>query len=141
MQEKTFDTGVYPGQTFVRGVTLTDVKGGAGAASLHTTSAATTNATLVQAGATRLVGMYAINTTASAKFIRLYDKATAPNPAADSALVKRTFMVKPNDTLNLDRTLGVLFSLGLGFTITGAAPDADATAVAAGDVIFDIEYA
>jgi len=101
-------------------------------------SAATTNGALVSTGTSGLQALYATNTGATAAFVKLYNKATAPTvgtdvpemiipvPAAVSG-VPGVAQISPGFN-------GYRFALGLGIAITGAAADSDTTAVAAGQV-------
>lgn len=101
-------------------------------------SAATTNATAVSGTAATLTGLYATNIGATAAFVKLYNKATAPTvgtdvpvaiivvPAAVSGIPGvAQFNIGPN---------GYRFATGVGLAITGAMADTDTTAVAAGQV-------
>jgi hypothetical protein len=101
-------------------------------------SLATTNAALIKAGPSRLQGYYINNASAATKWIRFYDKATAPVPGTDIPVLVIAVPATLSKELALDE--GVLFSLGLGVSITGAAPANDSTAVAAGDVQLSVEY-
>ena len=101
-------------------------------------SAATTNGALILTSTSGLQALRASNTGATAAFIKLYNKATAPTvgtdvptmiipvPAAVSG-VPGTVEVSPGFS-------GYRFALGLGIAITGAAADNDTTAIAAGQV-------
>lgn len=96
-------------------------------------AAATTNATNVKGGAGRLVKVHMYNATATVKYFKLYDKSSAPVPGTDTPILN--FAVKPNDYLNIDiAPFGFQFANGIGYAITGAPADNDATAVTAGDV-------
>lgn len=95
------------------------------------TSAATTNSTLVAAGKRRLDRIALTNVAVAAKFIKFYDKATAPTVGTDVPIA--TFGIPASGNLHLTG-LRVYTILGLGFAITGAAPDADTTATAVGDI-------
>jgi hypothetical protein len=81
------------------------------------------------------------NTSTSTRYVRLYDKATAPVPATDAALIDLRFPLPAGTKAELQLgSGGAWFHSGLGFDITGAAPDTDATAIAAGDVSINILY-
>jgi hypothetical protein len=101
-------------------------------------SAASTNSTLVAAGGRTIWDMSILNTTASQKFVKLYDKATAPVVGTDG--VFENIGVAANSTLPILSVVGRRFLLGIGFGITGAAPWADTTATAVGDVFLHINY-
>jgi hypothetical protein len=101
------------------------------------TSAATVNNALILTGARRLLGWTLTNTTASFKYFRFYNKATAPTSGESP-----TFMVglPPNSTV-IDRAEGgIAMTLGLGIACTGAVADTDATVTAVADVIGAIFY-
>lgn len=99
-------------------------------------SAASTNATLVKAGLTSLVGVLSImNASAATKYVRLYDKATLPTVGTDAPIVVIAVPATSSKELVItDNGDGVFFPLGLGLAITGGAARLDSTAVAAGDV-------
>jgi hypothetical protein len=97
-------------------------------------SAATTNATSVSANPCDLYHISATNTTASLKYLKLYNKKTAPVVGTDIPVM--TIALQPSNVLTqIPIDLGLYFNLGLAAAITGAAADADATVVAAGDVV------
>lgn len=100
-------------------------------------AAAGVNATLVSAGAIRVHSLLLTNTTAAVKFVKIYNKATAPSEADTPIL---TLSIPANGNRDLDPEYGMLLSLGFGYRITGAAADADTTAVSAGDVILNTVY-
>lgn len=101
-------------------------------------SAATTNATSVKASAGQLCGYSLHNLTASDKFVRFYDKASAPTVGTDTPV--RRLRVVPNGSLERSFPVGVQFTLGIALAITGAAGDTDTTAVAVGDVIVNVDF-
>ena len=101
-------------------------------------SLATANPALIQAGPTRLQGIYLNNASAAAKWVRFYNKATAPTVGTDIPVM--VVNIPASSSVQVDSGEGMAFPLGLGISITGAAPANDATAVAAGDVQAAIEY-
>jgi len=105
----------------------------------HKVAAATTNATSVKAGSTTIVLAMLSNPTAANKFVKFFDKATAPTLGTD--VPKMTVLVPPGRTIPVTgHGIGLRFSSGLAYAITGAIADNDATAVAAGDVSLDLWY-
>jgi hypothetical protein len=104
-----------------------------------TNSAASTNATLVRAGAAQVFHIVATNINASIRYLKIYDKATAPTVGTDTPIL--TIPIPATGFANIPSTLsGIYFSLGLAFAITGAAADSDTTAIAAGDVKVVFSY-
>ena len=104
----------------------------------HLVSAATTNATLVQSGQTQLGGYYLSNINAAARYVKLYDKATAPTVGTD--VPKWTLMIPAGAAANVQFPSPMLFVLGLGFGTTTGAADNDSGAVASGDMIVNLAY-
>ena len=112
----------------------------AGAASISKVlSAATTNATVVKASAGRVIGWSIVNTTAAIKYLRLYNKTTAPTVGTDSPV--SVIPIPANGIATVSHPGGIGFATGIGYSITGASPDLDATATAVGDVVGSIYYA
>lgn len=110
---------------------------GAGTIS-HKVAAASTNASNIKAAAGRLISYNLSNTTAIWKYVKLHNSASAPTAGAG---VVMTIGIPPNG--NASRTIegGAGFSAGIGITMVTGAADADATAVAANDIVGDLIYA
>lgn len=103
-------------------------------------SAATTNATSVKGSAGNLYSATLSNTSASAKFVKFYNKATAPTVGTDTPIW--TVLVAAGATITIQMDMNPLrFSTGIAYAITGAVADADTTAVAANDVHGFLNYA
>lgn len=102
-------------------------------------SAATTNATSVDASPAKLFSVVASNVTGSTKYLKLYNKASAPTVGTDTP-----FLVIPIPaTSGVSQQYGIYgmyFDTGLAFAITGGAADSDTTAVAVGDVKVVLNY-
>lgn len=101
-------------------------------------SAATTNGALILTGTSGLQAFYATNIGATAAFVKLYNKATAPTVGTD---VPEMIIAVPAAVAGVPGAVeitpgfnGYRFALGLGIAITGAVADTDTTAVAAGQV-------
>jgi len=102
-------------------------------------SAATTNATLVKATAGIVYTIQANNTTASAKYLRLYNLTTAPTVGTSTPVMVITIPASSSIDLAIG-AVGLKFATGISYAITNAAAYLDATAVAAGDVQLLINY-
>jgi hypothetical protein len=102
-------------------------------------SLATNNATNLKTIAGVIGGIIAINLTSAVKYLKIYDKATAPTVGTDVPVM--TIPI-PASTDGAGFVWNVPIELGNGvsYAITGAAADNDNTAVAAGDVIVNIAY-
>lgn len=95
-------------------------------------SAASTNATSTKASAGQLYGWYFYNNTASAKFVKFYNKASSPTVGTDTPT--ETIAIPANGGTNVEFSMGIPYATGIAYAITGAITDADTTAVAANDV-------
>ena len=103
-------------------------------------SAATTNGALILTGTSNLSSFYATNEGATAAYIKLYNKATAPTvgtdvpemtiPVPDAAAVSGV----PGVATIPIGFHGFRFALGLGIAITRNAVHTDTTAIGAGEV-------
>jgi hypothetical protein len=102
-------------------------------------SAASTNATSVKATAGSLLEIHATNNNAAARFLKIYDKASAPTVGTD--VPKHTYTLFPTTgQLVLVLPQGITFLNGIALAITGAVGDADATAIGANDVVVNLCY-
>lgn len=96
-------------------------------------SAASTNATVVKASAGTLYSVTVSNTGAAARYVKFYNKATAPTVGTDVPVF--TIQVASGATLNVPfGTTGHRFATGIGLAITANAADSDTTAVGAAEV-------
>lgn len=102
-------------------------------------SAATTNATSVKATPGRIASAIFVNTSAAVKYIKLYNKATAPVVGTDVPIM--TVAIPATSSVVLFIPCGIFFSAGIALAITGLGTDADVTAVALNDVIVNLQYA
>lgn len=101
--------------------------------------AATTNGTNVKGSAGAVFSVRGYNTAAAVKWIKLYNKATAPTVGTDTPVL--TFAAPPSAAFHIEFANGRYFSTGIGYGMTGAVADADTTALAAGDIVaFHVEY-
>lgn len=109
-----------------------------GAASIHhIVSAATTNVAQIKATAGRVLGWSLSNTTASWRYVKLHNVASATAGAA----VAMTIGIPPNGTVTHEVPAGIGFATAISRSIVTGAADTDATATAANDVVGDIFFA
>ena len=105
-------------------------------------SAASVNSTLVKSTAGRISGGVVANTTATWRFLKFFNKATAPTVGTDTPVF--TVALAPNTTIGLGSVFdqyGLYFGTGITYAITGAAATNDTTAIAAGDIVLSLLYA
>lgn len=112
---------------------------GAARAHARLVSAATTNATSVKTAAGALASLYALNTNAAVRYLKIYDKASAPTVGTDAPVLTMALPASSGTPLNLGDN-GLALANGLAFALTANATDADATAIGAGDVILTLLY-
>lgn len=100
-------------------------------------SAASNNATLVKAGASRITSILAVNTGAAVYFLKLYDKATSPVCGTDIPVITIPvpFLASNAGTVLLENSTGLNFRNGVGFCLTGGIADNDNSNAAAGVAI------
>lgn len=103
------------------------------------TSAASTNATSVKATAGTLFTITYDNVNVAARYLKLYNKATAPAVGTDVPILTIPLPATSGNVFNLG-ALGHRFSTGIAFAITGAMAYTDLTVIAAGDVHLSLSY-
>lgn len=103
------------------------------------TSAASTNAAAIKTSAGNVRRLVVTNTTATARFLKLYNKASAPTVGTDVPVLILT--VPAYGTVNLDcKAAALVFGTGIGIALTAAAAYTDVAAVAAGALVVKISY-
>jgi hypothetical protein len=103
-------------------------------------STANNNSALVKEGLSELVGVIGSNVNAAARFLKLYDKATAPTVGTD---VPRLVipLVAANSPIHLDfSNAPIEFGLGIGLGIVTGSADSDNTPTAAGEQVVTLLY-
>jgi hypothetical protein len=103
----------------------------------HIVAAGSTNVAQIKATAGRVYGWCLSNTTASWRYVKLHNVASATAGAA----VAQTIGIPPNDKAVCSFPLGIAFTTAISRSIVTGSADADATAVTAGDVVGDIFFA
>ncbi len=111
---------------------------GTAATNARVKSAASNNLTSVKASAGKLMGYALHNNTASAKFFKLYNKASAPVVANDTPIA--TIIIPANGVVTYSNVLGKSMTTGIAYAITGAIGDTDNTNTAVDDVTGHIDY-
>lgn len=109
-----------------------------GMSDYHKVSAGSNNAAAIKAAAGQVYGVQGFNLAGYPVFVKLYDKATAPNPAADTPL--RTVAMQSGVRCDDDIASGLAFATGIAIAIVKGIADNDNTAVLANDCVVDIDY-
>jgi hypothetical protein len=102
-------------------------------------SAATTNAASIKASGANLYGISAMNTSASTKYVRFFNKASSPTVGTDVPIM--VVAIPATSSKEIEYVPAVRFGTGLAVAITGGAAATDSTAVAAGDVQLLVSFA
>jgi hypothetical protein len=104
----------------------------------RTLSAATTNATSVKASAGQVFGWYISNANAAVRFLKLYNKASAPTVGTDTPVM--TIQIPAGAAANVEFSHGIAFATGIALALTANVADADTSAVAANEIIINLLY-
>jgi hypothetical protein len=93
----------------------------------------------VKGTAGQVYGWIVCNNATTARFLKLYNKATAPVVGTDAPAI--TVELPPNSTGQPFFPPGIAFPFGIGVGATQLVADADTTAPAANDVVLNLLYA
>jgi hypothetical protein len=107
-----------------------------GSTPFHAISAATDNATVVKASAGCVYGVNVSNSNGAARYLKLYDKATAPT-AADTP--KMTIFLPLTSSINKIFPVGLQFSVGIAFRCVTGIADNDNGSTGT-DLSLDLDY-
>ncbi len=105
-------------------------------------STASTNANNIKSSGGNLYSIIAIGLTSTVRYLKLYNKASAPTVGSDVPLM--TIPIPANTQgagVALPFSMGVNFPLGIAIAITSGVADNDSGAIGAGDVIVNLTYA
>lgn len=106
-----------------------------------TISAASTNATSVKASAGNLYGLHASNINAAVRYLKLYNKASAPTVGTDTPVM--TLAIPGATTggrLDVEFAMPLSFATGIAFALTTGVADSDTGAVAANEQVVNLSY-
>jgi hypothetical protein len=109
-----------------------------GLTNFRVNAAGTTNATSVKASGGQVYGFHLCNATASQKYFRFFNSASAPTPG--SGTPTETVAIRANGCETWTSDIGIVYGTGIAYDITGANGDTDTTATAAGDVTGAVWY-
>lgn len=119
--------------------TRTGVGISGGATPYKLISASGTNATNVKAAPGNLYSIVAVNTSASLKYLKIYNLAVAPT-VGTSVPVQVYPLAASGGGVSLSLATGLSLNTGIALATTGGAADADTTGVAANDVIVSLTF-
>lgn len=110
---------------------MTQFTSGSGPEVNRRISTADTNAAVVKASPGRLFGWHASNVNAAARYLKVYDSATAPT--VGTTVPKLTIMLPAGGSASHDLGEGIVFSAGISIALTTGMADADTGAVSAAE--------
>jgi hypothetical protein len=102
---------------------------------LSRVSTASNNAVLLKAGKLRLADIHATNSGEADAYLKVYDKASAPDPATDIPVLRR--LIPAGRGFHWHAENGYRLTNGLAIVIVAGVDDTDETPVGAGEVIAD----
>ena len=106
-----------------------------------TISAASTNATSVKASAGQLYGIYCTNVNAAIRYLKIYNKASAPTVGTDTPVL--VFGIPGNTAgagFAIEFSNGLAFGTGIAFALTTGVANSDTGAVAANEQVVNLLY-
>lgn len=112
-----------------------------GATPYQLISAASTNATSVKGAAGTVYSIAAFNLNAAQRYLKLYNKASAPTVGSDTPVA--TYMIPGNTAgagLTISFPVGMNFGTGIAFALTTGITVADTGAVAISEISVNLTY-
>lgn len=113
---------------------------GPGVTPFRRISTADANNALVSTGVHTLYNITAINTNATVRYLKIFDKAIAPVAGTDTTQIVMTIPLPANVPVNLSFAAGFPILLGLGMALVTGVADNASTGVAAGEQIVHLLY-
>lgn len=110
----------------------------AGGLSIYRALDANATGANVKASAGQLYGYYIFNAAAATRYVKLYNKATAPTVGTDTPVL--TIPIPAGAGANVEFVNGIAFSLGIGIGATTALADNSTAAPTTNDVIVNLLY-
>jgi len=101
-------------------------------------AAASTNATSVKASAGQVGGWYLFNAATATRYLKLYNKASAPTVGTDTPFM--TIPIPPGAAANVELAQGIALGTGIAFALTTGVADSDTGALTANDVVVNLLY-
>lgn len=109
-----------------------------GQTSSKTISTADTTPTSVKASAGKLFGWVVWNTNSSERFLKFYDKASAPTVGTDTILITIPLMGDSVQSYTIES--GITFGTGIAFGLSTGVADNDTGSVAANELVVNLFY-
>jgi hypothetical protein len=101
--------------------------------------ASSSNATNVKNAAARLHWIMAFNTATTLRYVKIYNKASAPDPSTDTPVLR--IPIPPNSSgISIPFPEPITLGTGLGFVIVTGQADNSTAVCTAGDVVLNLGY-
>lgn len=123
----------YLGQ--VQAFPTADANAAVGLSTHYLTSAASTNSTNIKASAGRISAVHVVNTTGTTYYLRWYNLSAAPTCSSATGFVG-TIPLLATSSAGRSLTVGIGFSTGIGYCVTGGGSSTDNTNAATGIYIW-----
>jgi hypothetical protein len=116
-----------------------------GGSTMHSTLCANSNnATNIKNSTGKIFGITVSNIGATPVYLKLYNKASAPAPATDNALIVKRIMIPGNTTGAGNNipvpSVGLDFSTGISYAVVTGISDTNNGSVNASEVIINIDW-
>lgn len=96
-------------------------------------AAASTNATSAKTKPGVVFNIVANNTNAALRYLKLYNKASAPTVGTDTPML--TIPLRPQENTIVSFSSPIIFTVGIAYALTTGAADNDTGALTSGDVV------
>lgn len=117
---------------------LPSIQAGLGISQHRVISAGSTNATVIKGASGVVSSIHAANINAAIRYIKFYNKATTPTIGTDTPVL--VIAVPPSGTVTIPFPAPMPFGAGIGYGMVTGITDADATAVAANEILMTVVY-
>jgi hypothetical protein len=133
------DVGVAR-MTLDRKAIVTDYAHAAGGATtFKRVATADTNAAVIKGSAGKVYSVVANNQNAAVRYLKLYNKATAPSVGTDTPVLTLALQIASTQSFHWPK--GLDFPTGIGMALTTEATDAGSTGVSADEHVVNVAYA
>lgn len=135
-------TAATPAGTNLIGRAVADASaatGGIASTSRVMSAAASTNATSAKTSAGRLYSIQGYNAAATVRYLKLYNKSSAPTVGTDTPV--KTLALPPGCAFAFDWSNGYSFSAGIAYALTTGSADSDTGSLTSGDILgLNVDY-
>jgi hypothetical protein len=123
------------GTTSSNAISATSAASGVSTVSRIVSAAASTNATSAKASAGRVYKITGYNAAAAVRYIKVYNKASAPTVGTDTPVITEALAPSSKFTIDVAADIGFYFSTGIAYALTTGSADADTGALTAADIV------